>query len=128
MGKIRIEKVQELIKQEVSKIILQDLKDPHIGFVTVTSVEVTGDLKNAKIFVTFMGERKQQEDTFKALKRAKGFIRREIGKRIRLQYTPDISFHFDETFQYGVHINELLTQIHTGEVKENALEFTRNTR
>lgn len=115
MGQLRIEKVQELIKQEVSQIILQELKDPRIGFVTVTQVDVTGDLRSAKIYVSLMGNDTQIKDCWTALQSSLGYIRREIGKRIRLRCTPELSFQLDKSLDYSVHIQELLTKIKENE-------------
>lgn len=111
MSQLRVEKVQELMKQEVSQIILQELKDPRIGFVTVTSVECTGDLREAKIYVSLMGSDQQVKDCWKGLTRSLGFIRREIGKRIRLRFTPELSFELDKSLDYSAHIQELLLKI-----------------
>lgn len=111
MGQLRAEKVQEFIKQEVSKIILNDLKDPRIGFVTVTQVDVTNDLRYAKIYVSLMGSETQIKDTWQALQHSIGFIRTEIGKRIRLRFTPELSLHIDKSLDYSVHIQELLQKI-----------------
>lgn len=117
MGQLRVEKVQELMKQEVSQIILQELKDARVksGFVTVTGVEVTGDLRSAKIFVSIMGSDKQIKESWDGLQSSLGFIRREIGKRIRLHFTPEISFAFDKSLDYSAHIQELLVKIHKEE-------------
>ena len=76
MGQLRAEKVQEFIKQELSTIILTELKDPRIGFVTVTRVEVTGDLRVAKAYISLMGKTKQKADTWQALQRAVRFFAR----------------------------------------------------
>lgn len=111
MGQLRIEKVQELIKQEVSQIILKELKDPRIGFVTVTQVDVTGDLRSAKVYVSLMGSQEQIKDCWDGLQKALGYIRREIGKRIRLRCTPELSFQLDKSLDYSVHIQELLSKI-----------------
>ncbi len=111
MGQLRVEKVQELIKQEVSQIILRELKDPRIGFVTVTQVDVTGDLRMAKIYVSLMGSDEQVKGSWEGLQAALGFIRREIGQRIRLRCTPEISFHLDKSLSYSAHIQELLSKI-----------------
>ena len=78
-NKLRIEKLQELIKQEMGKMLLRELKDPRIGFVTVTDVEMTGDLREAKIFVSVMGGEEQVKNSLEGLQSALGFIRREIG-------------------------------------------------
>jgi ribosome-binding factor A len=111
VGQLRVEKVQELMKQEISQIILRELKDPRIGFVTVTSVECTGDLREAKVYVSLMGSEKQVEDCWKGLNSSLGFIRREIGKRIRLRVTPELSFALDKSLDYSAHIQELLLKI-----------------
>ena len=111
MSQLRVEKVQELIKQEVGKMLLTDLKDPRIGFVTVTHVEVTGDLREAKIYVSIMGDDKQVEESWKGLQSSLGFIRREIGQRIRLRFTPTIEFALDTSLDYSEHIQKLLLQI-----------------
>lgn len=115
MGQLRAEKVQELIKQEVSQIILQELKDPRIGFVTVTQVDVSGDLRYAKIYISLMGSEEQIKDCWTGLQCSLGYIRREIGKRIRLRCTPELSFQLDKSLDYSVHIQELLVKIKENE-------------
>lgn len=108
---LRVEKLQELIKQEMSKMLLREIKDPRIGFVTVTDVEVTGDLREAKIYVSIMGGDEQIQSSLEGLHSALGFIRREIGKRIRLRFTPEISFALDNSLDYGEHIQKILLKI-----------------
>ena len=108
---LRIEKLQELIKQEMGKMLLKELKDPRIGFVTVTDVEMTGDLREAKIYVSVMGGEEQVRSSLEGLNSALGFIRREIGQRIRLRFTPEISFALDTSLDYGDHIQKLLLQV-----------------
>ena len=110
-SQLRVEKLQELIKQEMSKMLLKEIKDPRIGFVTVTDVEMTGDLREAKIYVSIMGGEEKVKESLKGLQSALGFIRREIGKRIRLRFTPIISFALDTSLDYGEHIQKLLLQI-----------------
>ena len=110
-NRLRIEKLQELIKQEMGKMLLKELKDPRIGFVTVTDVEMTGDLREAKIYVSVMGGAEQVKSSLEGLKSALGFIRREIGHRIRLRFTPEISFALDTSLDYGDHIQKLLLQV-----------------
>ena len=110
-NQLRIEKLQELIKQETSKMLLYDIKDPRIGFVTVTEVEMTGDLREAKIYVSIMGNDEQIKETMEGLQSALGFVRREIGKRIRLRFTPEISFAPDKSLDYSEHIQKILLQI-----------------
>ena len=116
---LRIEKLQELIKQEMSKMLLTDLKDPRIGFVTVTDVEMTGDLREAKIYVSIMGGSEQVKSSLEGLNSALGFVRREIGQRVRLRFTPEISFALDTSLDYGDHIQKLLLQVE-GDRDKNA--------
>lgn len=111
MSKLRANRVGEQIKKEISEIILRELKDPRISFITVTDVEVTGDLQQAKIFISIMGSEEEKEATLAGLSKALGFIRSEIGKRIRLRKTPEISFHLDESIEYGNRIDQLLAEI-----------------
>ncbi len=111
MSQLRVEKVQELMKQEISKIILQELKDPRIGFVTVTQVELTRDLRSAKVFVSLMGNEQQIKDCWIGLNSSLGYIRREVGQRIRLRCTPDLILQLDKSLDYSAHIQELLMKI-----------------
>ena len=112
MSKVRVEKVRELMKQEISDIILHDLKDPRIGFVTVTSVSCTEDLREAKIYVSVMGDEKGVQESLAGLNRALGYVRREIGRRIRLRFTPEISFALDTSLNYSDHIQRILNTLH----------------
>lgn len=107
----RVNRVAEQMKKELGDIIIQKVKDPRIGFVTVTDVEVTGDLQNATIFISVLGNEEEKEATLKGLSKAKGFIRTEIGRRIRLRKVPEIEFEFDESIEYGNRIETLLTQV-----------------
>lgn len=111
MSHLRIEKLQELIKQEVSRIILQKLKDPRIGFVTVTHVELTGDLRYAKVFLSILGKESEKQATWEALEHSLGFIRTEVGKQIHIRYTPEISFCRDDSALYSERINLLLKKV-----------------
>jgi len=112
---IRAKQVGEQMKKELSDIISRKIKDPRVGFVTVTDVEVTGDLQQAKVYISVLGSEKEKEDTLVGLAKAKGFIRSEIGRRIRLRKTPEIFFEFDESINYGNRTETLLNQIQKGE-------------
>lgn len=111
----RVNRVGEQMKKELSEIIGRKLKDPRIGFVTVTDVQVTGDLQQAKVYISVLGDSEQKKNTLKGLETAKGFIRTEIGQRIRLRKTPEIIFEFDESIDYGNRIESLIHQLHTDE-------------
>lgn len=112
---LRANRVGEQMKKELGDIIGKKIKDPRIGFVTVTGVEVTGDLQQAKVFISVLGGEEQRENTLKGLAKAKGFIRSEIGQRIRLRKTPEIIFEFDKSIDYGNRIDTLLHEIHKEE-------------
>ncbi|PFP30696.1 ribosome-binding factor A [Bacillus sp. AFS073361] len=111
----RANRVGEQMKKELGDIIGRKIKDPRIGFVTVTDVEVTGDLQQAKVYISVLGDEEQRENTLKGLAKAKGFIRTEIGHRIRLRKTPEIIFEWDESIDYGNRIDTLLHQLHKDE-------------
>jgi ribosome-binding factor A len=108
---LRANRVAEQMKKELSDILGRKIKDPRIGFVTVTDVRLTGDLQQAKVYITVLGDDQQKENTLKGLAKAKGFIRSEIGQRIRLRKTPEIIFEFDESIDYGNRIETLLKEI-----------------
>lgn len=103
------------MKKELGEIISRKIKDPRVGFVTVTDVQVTGDLQQATVYISVLGDMEQRENTLKGLAKAKGFIRSEIGQRIRLRKTPEIIFEFDESIDYGNRIETILHQIHDEE-------------
>lgn len=107
----RLEKITQALKKEISNIIHDELKDPRLGFVTVTRVELTPDLRNAKIFFSVLGNSKDYKKTKDALDSASGFIRREISQRIRLRFTPEIIFKEDRSTEYSVRIQEVLEEI-----------------
>lgn len=111
MAKIRVGRVGEQIKKELSQIIQFEMKNPGIGFVTVTGVDVTNDLSLAKVYISVMGDEEQKETTLAALNRSKGFLRSEIGKRIRLRHVPELIFQFDTSIEYGSRIEKLLESI-----------------
>lgn len=115
MAKIRVGRVGEQIKKELSQIIQSELKDPRIGFITVTGVEVTNDLSQAKVYLSVLGSEEQKEETLKAIARGTGFIRSELGKRMRLRHTPELVFKFDASIEYGSRIEALLEKINRGE-------------
>lgn len=108
---MRPNRVAEQMKKELSDILSRRLKDPRVGFVTVTDVEVTGDLQQAKVYITVLGDEGTKQETLTALEKAKGFIRSEIGSRIRLRKTPEIFFEFDESIEYGNRIERLISEL-----------------
>jgi len=115
MAQQRVEKIQEFIQQELSIIILKGLKDPRIGFVTVTGVEVTGDLRSAKVFVSLMGSEEQKRESWEGLQHSLGFLRTEVGRRLGIRHTPELSFHRDNSLDNSDHIQKLLLGLKSSE-------------
>jgi len=105
----RAERVSDQMKQEIADILMRKIKDPRIGFVTVTEVEVADDLRNAKVFVSVYGAEK--ETTLKGLESASPYIRSELGRRMRMKFIPELLFRYDDSVERGAHINELLHEI-----------------
>lgn len=109
----RTDRISEEVKKELSSII-RDLKDPRIPMMTsVVSVNVTNDLRYAKAYISIMGTPDEKKEALKALKSAAGFIRREIGSRIKLRCVPEFSFAEDTSIEYGAHINDLLNKLNS---------------
>ena len=111
MGSRRVERVAKAIKEEVSKIIQQDVRDPRIGFVTVTGVALSDDLRYAKVYFSIYGDDAEVESTLEGLNHVAGFIRKEIAKRIRLRYTPELVFKYDDSIERSTHLFRLMEEI-----------------
>ncbi len=107
----RANRVAEEIKKEITQMLREEIKDPRIGFVTVTGAEVTPDIRYAKVFVSIYGDDDTKVQSMQALDKAKGFVRSELGKRIRLRYTPEVTFRFDSSIEYGARIMKLLEEV-----------------
>ena len=100
------------IQQEISLMISRDMKDRRIGFVTVTGVQLTPDLRHARIFISLMGSETEKAESLETLNHATGWIRHELGQRIRTKFLPDIVFLTDTSQDYGERIDKLIAQIH----------------
>jgi ribosome-binding factor A len=111
-------RVAEEMKKEIADILQHELKDPRIGFVTITSVELSTDLRNAKVFVSIFGDEEKRHQCLEALNKATGFVRRAIGQRIKLRHTPDLVFKFDSSIEHGDKIARLLSKV-SETVKDN---------
>jgi ribosome-binding factor A len=111
----RKDRVGDLLKREIAQIVQSQLKDPGLGFVTITGAELSADLKQARIFYSVLGDQDSKQRTASALKRASGFIQNEVGRNLKLKYTPEILFEFDGSVEYGAHIEELIERIHRTE-------------
>lgn len=111
MENTRTNRVAEQMKKELGDILSRKIKDPRVGFVTVTDISLTNDLQQAKVYVSVFGTEKEKEDSLLGLAKASGFVRSEIGKRIRLRKVPEIIFEFDEAHEYGNHIDSILREL-----------------
>lgn len=107
----RAEKVAEAIHEIVSGILVRGMKDPRIGFVTITGVKVTDDLHLATLYYTVVGTDEEKRDTARALDHARGFFRTSIGRELRMKYVPDIVFRYDSSIEYGNRIETILRDI-----------------
>jgi ribosome-binding factor A len=107
----RLSRVGEAVRQEISAMLLRDLKDPRIGFVTITEVAMSPDLRQAKVYFSRLGTDAQREESLQGLTAAAGWIRREIGHRLRLKFAPEIRFYHDESLEAGSRIDRLLKEI-----------------
>jgi ribosome-binding factor A len=112
----RSEKVADVIQREISEMLLRTLKDPRIGFVTITRVTVSDDCRMAKVYFSVMGTPADRERSMEGLNHATGYVRKELGRRIRLRYAPEVVFQFDPSIEYGIHLEEVIHELH--EVRE----------
>jgi len=109
--KIRVERIALEMQKEISDIIRLGVKDPRVGFLTVTAVEVSTDYTHAKVFISVLGDQEERERTMQALQRAKGYIRSEVARRIRLRVTPELHFKLDASMDYSSRIGQVLHEI-----------------
>ncbi len=108
----RIERVNNLIRQEISELLRLQVKDPRLGsFITVTEVSTSPDLKYAKIFISRIGSEEEKQEALNVLTAASGFFRNELAKRLRLRRIPELSFQRDDSIERGVHLLQLIDEI-----------------
>lgn len=120
MSENRVRRVAEQIKKDVSQIIGAQVKDPRVaGITSVTEVQLTRDLRYASVYVSIYGSDLEKEETLHALTKASGYIRSEIGRRIRLRYVPEINFFLDNSIEYGVHIEKVIKSLKEEESGKN---------
>ncbi len=111
MSTIRQEQIQGRLVQEISQMIQRDIKDPRVGFVTITGADITRDLRYAKVYISVMGDKTAIEESFAALRRSVGYMRGEFARRAHLRIAPEIEFLADESIERGARIFDLLNQI-----------------
>jgi ribosome-binding factor A len=107
-------RVNKAVREVVSAHIAEDLKDPRIGFVTVTGVETSVDLRSARVFVSVLGEQSERADALVGLESARGFLQLRIGEQLRMKRTPTLTFVYDESIDTGMRISELLAEVDPG--------------
>ncbi len=110
----RMKRVNEACKEALGEIIQGELKDPRLGFVTVTKVEVSPDLRVARVWVSFLGDAEESEVSLQVLNRARGFLRRELGRRVRLRYTPELVLHRDRGAETSQRVQSILHHLQEG--------------
>lgn len=108
---VRQERIQEQLIQELSEMIHRDLRDPRLGFITLTGAEITRDLRHAKVFVSVMGDNEEKKNNLKALNRASGLLRGEFARRAHLRVAPELVFEIDDGIERGQRIFELLHSV-----------------
>ena len=112
MTSYRANQVGEQVREEIMSIIRRDLKDPRIGFVSITAVRMSPDLRQARVMVSVLGKAEEQKASLKGLISAKGLIRHELGRRLQnLKFSPELRFELDSSIEYSVHIAELLKEV-----------------
>ncbi|GMR04457.1 MAG: 30S ribosome-binding factor RbfA [Thermodesulfobacteriota bacterium] len=115
-GYKRADRVGDLVKEEIASMILRgEIKDPRVGFVTITMVKMSADLKEAKVYFSLIGSEEDKRHSLEGLKSAGGYMRRNLARRLNLKHIPTLSFFFDETLEYSEHIEEVLEEIKRGE-------------
>ena len=107
----RPDRVGDQIRQELAELIAREVHDPGIGFLTITRVKLTPDLQNARVYYTTIGDEKARKETARALGRATPFLRRQIGRRLRLKHTPELEFFYDESIERQDRIERILLDI-----------------
>jgi ribosome-binding factor A len=107
----RPDRVADQLRSELATLLAREVHDPGVGFVTLTRVQVTPDLQQARVFYTALGDEKSRRNTARALERAAPFLRRQIGARLRLKRTPDLTFHYDESIAGQDRIEQLLAEL-----------------
>jgi len=112
-------RVGDQIRQELAELITRRVRDPGVGFITITEVKVSADLQVARAYYTTLGDEKSRAETRKALDRATPFLRREIGQRLRLRRVPELHFHFDQSIERGDRIERILQELHKTEPSDD---------
>lgn len=114
MGNVKIERLNHAFQEEISKILMTEIKDEDIKFVTITGVDTTNDLSYAKVYFTVLDEEKKKK-TLDALNGAASFIRGKLSERVEIRHTPELKFIYDTSIEYGEHIEKIIDKLHQNE-------------
>lgn len=114
MGNVKIERLNHAFQEEISKILMTEIKDEDIKFVTITGVDTTNDLSYAKVYFTVLDEEKKKK-TLDALNGAASFIRGKLSERVEIRHTPELKFIYDTSIEYGEHIEKIIDKLHQTE-------------
>jgi ribosome-binding factor A len=117
----RTDRIDQLLREEIGAIVTREVADPRIGFATITKVETARDLRHARVFVSVIGQPAERKETVIALSRAMPFVRRELGRKLRLKYIPDLHVELDETAERGTRVLQLLDELGSGAVRDDDL-------
>ena len=109
----RADRVSGLIQEVLSELLKKNIRDPRLAMATITSVKMSRDLKLARIYFIIYGDSQKSEAAVQGFESARGFIKRSLARRLGLRYMPDLKFFYDESFEYGSHIDQLLEKIST---------------
>lgn len=120
MGEGRARRVAELVKQEVASLLTRGVKDPRVGFVSVMEVRMSPDLRYANVYVSLYGSEKERKGSLAGLRSSTGWVRREIGKRLRLRHTPELRFYADTTLEDAFHLEDIFREIRAGRQEDDA--------
>jgi len=108
----RIERVNQLIRQEISELLQREIKDPRLSrFIAITEVATSPDLRHAKVYISFISSQQEKQAALDALAGASNFFRKELARKIRLRRIPELSFHWDDSIERGAHIMDLIDQV-----------------
>lgn len=124
----RLNKINRLLKEEISKIIQEELDDRRIGFVTVTKVTTSADLHSAKVYISIMEKEKKKEGTLKALNKASIYIKKLLADKVKLRYLPDLNFFEDDSMTESLRIEELLNQIDKQKKERQKNEYSKDNK
>ena len=111
----RDKRVADAIKDSVARIVLTELSDPKIGFVTVTRCHISRDLKNATVYFSIMGDAQTRQRSFEHLQGARGYVRRRLGQMVKFRVLPELHFALDDMLAHEMHINEIISELHKDE-------------